>query len=199
LSKVLIRRHERHFPRADYRARPRVVVSADGVGVVSHADSRLLADLADRSSLTVQLSDALDGLRRPRARHDPGRVLTDLAVAVADGGECISDIAVLGDQSALFGPVASDSTVWRLLDQLDGTQLAAVAQARAAAREVVWAQRGEATGAAFPLARAAGRNLPGCPLQSNAAKVGVLTCGSQSRSDRWRSNLVRLTLRIRWI
>ena len=62
-------------------------------------------------------------------------------MAVADGAECISDIAVLADQPGLFGPVASHSTVWRLLDQLGEPELAAVAAARAAAREVVWAQR----------------------------------------------------------
>ena len=76
----------------------------------------MLADLADRSTLTGQLTDALGDLTRPRAVHDAGRVLVDLAVAIADGAECISDIAVLADQRALFGPVASDSTVWRLLD-----------------------------------------------------------------------------------
>lgn len=160
-------------------ARPRVVVSADGVGVVSHAGSRLLADLADRSSLTGELSDALALLRRLRARHDPGRVLVDLAVAIADGGECISDIAVLGDQVGLFGPVASDSTVWRLLDQLDAGRLAAVARARAAAREVVWAQRAEATGAAFRPARAAGRDLPGLVIELDAT---IVICHSEKES-----------------
>jgi hypothetical protein len=99
-------------------ARPKLVVSADGRGVVSHAGLRLLADLAERSTLTGELTGALEHLVRPRAVHDPGRVLVDLAVAVADGAECISDIAVLADQRALFGPVASDSTVWRLLAQL---------------------------------------------------------------------------------
>jgi hypothetical protein len=151
--------------------RPRVVVSADGAGVVSHAGSRLLADLADRSTLTGELSEALAVLRRPRARHDPGRVLADLAVAVADGAECISDIAVLADQAALFGPVASDSTVWRLLDQLDADRLADVARARAAAREVVWAQRAETAGAAFGPARAAGRDLPGLVIDIDATVV----------------------------
>ena len=53
--------------------------------MVSHAGSRLLADVADRTTLTGQLGEALDGLRKPRARHDPGRVLVDMAVAVADG------------------------------------------------------------------------------------------------------------------
>src|SRR5829696_3816410 len=73
-------------------ARPPLLVSADGRGVVSHAGSRLLADLADRTTLTGEVSGVLAGLSRPRASHDPGRVLVDLAVAVADGAECISDV-----------------------------------------------------------------------------------------------------------
>lgn len=48
--------------------------------------------------------------------HDPGRVLVDFAVAIADGADSISDIAVLADQPGLVGPVVSDSTVRRLLD-----------------------------------------------------------------------------------
>jgi len=94
-------------------------VTADGAGVVSHAGSRLLADLADTTTLTGKLSAALEGIRGAQPRHDPGRVLVDLAVAIADGAEAISDIAVLADQSALFGPVASASTCWRLLHALD--------------------------------------------------------------------------------
>jgi hypothetical protein len=57
--------------------------------------------------------------------------LVDLAVAIADGAEAISDIAILADQPALFGPVASDSTCWRLLEALDEAALAAIAAARA--------------------------------------------------------------------
>jgi hypothetical protein len=56
--------------------------------------------------------------RTPQTAHDPGRVLTDLAVMIADGSECISDIAALGDQPGMFGPVASDSTFWRVLDAI---------------------------------------------------------------------------------
>ncbi|MDQ3579001.1 MAG: IS1380 family transposase [Actinomycetota bacterium] len=151
--------------------RPRITVTADGDGVVSHAGSRLLAGLADASTLTAELAQALAPLRRPRAVHDPGRVLVDLAVAVADGAETISDIAVLGDQSAVFGAVASDSTCWRLLDQLDGRQLAAVDTARAAAREVVWAQRAETRGVAYPPALAGGAPLPGLVLDIDASLV----------------------------
>jgi hypothetical protein len=159
--------------------RPPLRVSADGRGVVSHAGSRLLADLADRTTLTGQLPTALAGLRRPRAAHDPGRVLADLAVAVADGAECISDIAVLGDQPGLFGSVASDSTAWRLLAQLDAPQLAAVAAARAAARELAWAQRAEVTGVAVPAATAAGAELTGLVIDVDAT---VVVCHSEKES-----------------
>lgn len=76
--------------------RPRITATADGEGVVSHAGSRLVADVADRTTLTAELSSALTGLRRPRARHDPGRVLVDMAVAVADGATTISDNASTG-------------------------------------------------------------------------------------------------------
>jgi hypothetical protein len=156
--------------------RPKITVIADGEGVVSHAGSRLLADVADKTTLTAQLAEDLAGLRKPRARHDPGRVLVDMAVAVADGATTISDVAVLADQAALFGPVASDSTCWRLLERLDAAQLGAVARARAAAREVVWAQRAELTGEPFPPARAAGRALPGLVIDLDAS---IVVCHSE--------------------
>jgi hypothetical protein len=159
--------------------RPRITATADGEGVVSHAGSRLLADVADRSTLAGELGEALAELRKPRARHDPGRVLVDMAVAVADGGTTISDIAVLADQAELFGPVASDSTCWRLLDQLGTAQLGVIARARAAAREVTWAQRAERTGAAFPLAKAAGRELPGLVIDLDAS---IVVCHSEKEN-----------------
>ena len=82
-------------------------VSTDGVGVVGHAGAALLWELADRVGLTAAL-----GWRDPqgRRRHPDAAVLRDLAVLLADGGDCLSDLAVLRDQPALFGPVASTPT-----------------------------------------------------------------------------------------
>ena len=140
-------------------SRPRIVVSADGSEVVSHAGSRLLADLADRSTLTGELSAVFSHRVAPQTAHDPGRVVVDLAVMIADGGVSISDIATLGDQPGVFGAVASDSTCWRVLASIGQRELAAVAAARAAAREVVWAQRAEATGLSLPASLVAGRQL----------------------------------------
>jgi hypothetical protein len=172
--------------------RLRLVVTADGTGVVSHCGSRLLADAANRTTLTGELSLALAELRKPRARHDPGRVLVDMAVAVADGATTISDIAVLADQGQLFGAVASDSTCWRLLNQLDTTQLGVIGAARAAAREMVCAQRAEVTDEPFPLARAAGRELPGLVLDLDAS---VVICHSEKDRRRRRSSTPSATTR----
>jgi len=91
------------------------VVSADGAGVVSHAGTVLLSEAADRFGVTAAFAEATDGLGRRRSGHDPGRVLVDVAVAIADGAETISDVQVLADQPDLHGPVASTATIWRVL------------------------------------------------------------------------------------
>src|SRR3982751_1941256 len=104
--------------------RPKIVAGADGRGVVGHAGARLLSDLADATGLTSAFSEALAPLRVRQGGHDPGRTAVDLAVMLADGGEAIADLAVLRNQQALFGTVASDPTAWRLLSQLDATMLA---------------------------------------------------------------------------
>jgi hypothetical protein len=126
--------------------------------------------MADRSGLTGALSETLAGLRERNAGHDPGRVLTDLAVLLADGGRAISDLAVLRDQPALFGPVASTATAWRVLDKIDSAVLDRIRSARAVAREQLWAQRAELTG---PLAghRAGGRVWPGLRIMLDATLV----------------------------
>ena len=95
------------------------VVTADGVGVVSHAGTALLVEVADRFGLTAAFCEALDGLRVRRSGHDPGRVLIDVAVAIADGAETISDVQALAEQPDLHGQVASTATIWRVLDGID--------------------------------------------------------------------------------
>ena len=95
---------------------PRVKVSADGDGVVSHAGVGLLREVADLSGLTGGVSAVLADTYKGPWLHDPGRVFTDLAAAVADGADCVAGIGALGDQEAQHGPVASVSTAWRLID-----------------------------------------------------------------------------------
>ena len=76
-------------------------VTADGTGIVSHAGVALIRALADNTGLTAGLSKALATDRL--LVHDRGRVLADLACAIADGGEVISDFREIGDQSELSG------------------------------------------------------------------------------------------------
>jgi len=155
-------------------SRPKLVVSADGRGVVSHAGSRLLADLANVTGLTTAFTDELRRLRPRGTGHSPGRIAIDLAVMLADGGEAIADLAVLRDQAEVFGPVASTATAWRLLAGIDSAALARLRSARAAAREVAWLQAAE-TRAGIPAARAGGRDLTGLVLDIDATLV---TCHS---------------------
>jgi len=85
--------------------------------------------------------------RQRRSEHNPGRVLRDLAVVLADGGNSLSDLAVIRNQPDLFGGVASDPTAWRVVASVDGGRLAALQRARATLALVRgkrgWRQKGE--------------------------------------------------------
>ena len=116
----------------------RVKVSADGKGVVSHAGAALLRELATETGLAGAVTGALLDTYRGLPLHMPGRVFADLAVAIADGADSVTGIGVLRDREALFGPVASVPTAWRLLDRIDEPHLERVRAARAAARERAW-------------------------------------------------------------
>lgn len=123
--------------------RPRLKVTDDGRNVANHVGSRLVADLADALGLTAGLSAAMAPTKQRRRGHDRGRVLVDLAVSIADGGETISELAVLRDQPDLFGQVASTPTAWRTLEAVDAAALDAIAAARAKARARAWAEGGD--------------------------------------------------------
>ena len=98
-----------------------VEVTADGEGLVSHAGSALLAQIADKSGLTKALSLRLEGLKQRRSGHDPGRVVRDLAVMLADGGDCLADLGAVRDQDALFrgGRVGLHSVSGDRRDRID--------------------------------------------------------------------------------
>ena len=125
--------------------RPWLSVIAGGESLVSHAGGVLLVETARRSGLAGQLSRLLGPWRRPLAVHDPGKIVADLAIAVALGGDAACDIAVLRAQPGVFGRVASDPTVSRLITALAedaDAALAAISTARAVARERVWDRAG---------------------------------------------------------
>ena len=117
-----------------------VDVASDGAGLVSHAGTALLAQVAEKSGLRRALSRELAALKRRRSGHDQGRVVRDLAVMLADGGDCLTDIGALGDQRSLFGDVASASTAFRLVDRIasDPEGRERLRRAHATARAHVW-------------------------------------------------------------
>lgn len=116
----------------------RMKVSADGQGVVSHAGVGMLGELAERTGLVAGLSKPLLSSYKAPPTHQPGQVLTDLAVAVADGAINISGIQTLTHRQEVFGPVASMPTAWRVLDRVTDQRLPQIRGARAAARQAAW-------------------------------------------------------------
>ena len=116
----------------------KLLVKADGKGQVGHAGSALLVGVADRVGLTGALCAAMAPCRERRSAHDPGVVLRDLVVMLADGGDCLADLGAMRDQLDLFGNVASDSTAFRVIDKIDEQALGRLRAAVALARARAW-------------------------------------------------------------
>jgi Transposase DDE domain group 1 len=121
-------------------ARPRVKVSADGRGVVSHAGVGMLRELADLTGLSSQVTAVLADTYKGPWVHAPGDAFADLAAAVADGADCVDGVnQLLGDREQVFGAVGSTTTLWRLVDErIDVAHLPGVRAARAHARAAAW-------------------------------------------------------------
>ena len=125
---------------------PRVRVDTAGVAAVGQAGGVLLTEAVAAAGLDTALSGVLARWRKPGAVHDPGKVVADLALTLALGGDCLADIGLLRAEPGVYGPVASDPTVSRTVDALAAdapAALQAIDAARAAARARVWALAGE--------------------------------------------------------
>jgi hypothetical protein len=136
---------------------PSLVLDPVRESLVSSSGALLIGQTVRVAGLRPALSAALGRWRGRRAVHDPGKVLLDVAMAVALGGDCLADVAVVRAQPQVFGPVASDPTVSRLITALATdieVSLPAIRAARARARSLVWARR-------RPLAGTAGRRKGG--------------------------------------
>ena len=121
-----------------------VDVESGGESLISSGGAALLLKSAQVSGLAEGLSRALSPWRPARSVHDPGKTVLDVAVAIALGGDCLADAAVVRAQSELFGSVASEPTISRLIDTLGDDPdavIAAIRGARAAARALVWGHR----------------------------------------------------------
>ena len=120
---------------------PSLRVAGSAERIVSIAGSVLLVKTATAVGLDRGLATALAPWRKSHAVHDPGKILLDLALAVAIGGDCLADIGQARSVPAVFGQVASDPTVSRLIDELatdPDAALAAIDRARASGRHQAW-------------------------------------------------------------
>lgn len=120
---------------------PRVRIEGGGRAVVSQAGSVLLVETVRKAGLDTAISATLAPWRKARAMHDPGKVLLDVALAVALGGDCLADVGMLRAEPAVFGPVASDPMVSRLIDTLAAAgpkALRAIRATRSEVRQQVW-------------------------------------------------------------
>jgi len=125
---------------------PRLRVDTSRVSAVGQAGGVLLTETIRASGLGQELSAALDRWRKPTAVHDPAKIVLDLALTLALGGDCLADIAVLRAEPGVYGRVASDPTVSRTIDVLAAdvdAALKAIDTARATARAQVWRLAGE--------------------------------------------------------
>ena len=136
---------------------PNVVLDPVRESLISSSGALLIREAIRVAGLDRRLSAAMSPWRPNRAVHDPGKVLLDLATAVALGGDCLADLAAVRAQPAVFGPVASDPTVSRLFSALAAdveASVAAIREVRALARASVWERR-------RPLAGTAGKRAGG--------------------------------------
>jgi len=125
---------------------PRVHVDAAPVAAAGQAGGVLLVETIRASGLDRELSRALARWATPLTVHDPGKILCDLALSLAVGGDCLSDLAELRAEPGVYGPVASDPTVSRLIGLLGADADAAekaISRARKTARARVWALGGD--------------------------------------------------------
>ncbi|MBZ6100945.1 IS1380 family transposase [Streptomyces olivaceus] len=141
-------------------------------GVVSQAGGVLLVETVRKAGLDTAISAALTPWRKARAVHDPGKILLDVALAVVLGGDCLADVAMLRAEPAVFGPVASDPTVSRLVNSLAASgeeAWAAIRAARAEARDRAW--------------RLAGRDAPDAGGTVTVDLDGVLVVAHSDKED----------------
>ena len=181
----------------DSRATRSMRVTTDGKNLVSHAGTALLSELADRSGLTEAMSVAMSGCGINWHTHDPGVVLTHLAVAIADGADCLADMASLREQSELFGPVASIATAWRAVEATTAFELRAIPEAIAAARAKVWAAAPPGDSLVFDfdatLVNAYSEKQDAAPTYKKGFGFFPLGCGATRPMSHWPPCCVRGT------
>ena len=123
------------------RTYPGLHIDTRPSNAVGQAGGMLLTETVHASGLGHHLKTALAPWKKPFAIHDPAKILLDLAITLGLGGDALSDTTAVRDEPDLYGPVASNPTITRIIYALAGDadrSLTAINQARAAARACVW-------------------------------------------------------------
>jgi len=126
----------------------RVKVEPGGAGVVAHVGLHALGSFADRLGLGDSLSARIPWTGERMPLHDRGKVLTQMALVLAGGGESCADIEHLRFQADLFGWVPSDSTVFRTFHEISKERRIGLEAALAEVRSKVWSRSAATTGTA---------------------------------------------------
>jgi hypothetical protein len=113
-------------------------IEPGGDGVATHVGLHALGRFADALGLGAALSARIVPAGERFPFHDRGKVLVHAMLTLAGGGDACSDVEFLRAQPALFGPVPSDSTLYRTYRQIDATTLARLWEAMAEVRADVW-------------------------------------------------------------
>lgn len=125
---------------------PQPRVDTTKIAAVGQAGGVLLTETVRATALDKHLTAGLGRWRKPSATHDPAKVVLDLAIILALGGDCLSDIAALRAEPGLYARVASDPTVSRTITALANDPvrvLRAISTARQQAHAVAWGLAGE--------------------------------------------------------
>ena len=136
-------------PTLFFYPRPRVDVVE--VPAVSHAGAVLLTDTIHATGLAASLREVLGPWTKSLAEHHAAKVVLDLAMTLAVGGEVARDTDLLRCEPGVFGDVASTPTISRMLTTLaqdTPAVMAAISTARQGARERAWALSGDHSPAA---------------------------------------------------
>ena len=120
----------------------RVRVESGGSGVVAHVGLHALGSFADRLGLGALLSAKIPSRGERMPLHDRGKVLVQMSLMLAGGGESCADIEHLRLQGDLFGSVPSDTTVFRTFHEIGASTRKDLSASLAGVREQVWDQAG---------------------------------------------------------
>lgn len=171
----------------------RLAVRADGRNLVGQAGIVLLRKVADRLGLARALAAAL-GVGGGPGWRDRGLALVQLACAIALGATNILQAEQLQYHwRPLFPSPVSDSTLRRVLEEIDGPAIVRIERVRATVRRVVWTWLALRPGG-FPWIQVAGRALTGWYVLDLDATIVPCTSKKEGAAGTYKGSFGHMPL-----